>query len=383
MGFLNAIANTVENAVEDVGDAAEDAVDAVEDAAEDVADAATDAAEAVQESAEDAADALGNAAESAGDAVQDAADDIGEAASDAVEEVGETIDEGFDSAGDAFPPLDDELDSVGDTISDIFDIAGATVKSGFDIAGAAVGGGVKITGGALAGDDDLVTEGAGDVVATAIGGVLVTVGTTISGVQNGFSVQDEMRTLTEKEISTLRLVFGDSLSYDSIRLITGAAGVYDLNDNPFTLGNKIYLKDDKLTSALLIHECTHVWQYQHQGVRYVTDALSAQTVHQDAYDWLAEIQERDTQSWSDLNAESQAEFLEDVWLHGQKTSDPSSDDWGAFYEARPGNRQFPSKSAAQTHIQYIDNNVEAGDYTAFADDAHATVQSPESARGWA
>ena len=53
-----------------------------------------------------------------------------------------------------------------------------------------------------------------------------------------------------------------------------------MNNRSFTLGNTISIKGDDPAINLdtLVHECTHVWQFQNAGVRYATDALWAQAI---------------------------------------------------------------------------------------------------------
>jgi hypothetical protein len=49
----------------------------------------------------------------------------------------------------------------------------------------------------------------------------------------------------------------------------------------------IYLKghDPAAEPGILVHECTHVWQYQNRSSRYSTDAIGAQWFADAAYNW--------------------------------------------------------------------------------------------------
>ena len=67
---------------------------------------------------------------------------------------------------------------------------------------------------------------------------------------------------------------------------------------------------------LLVHEGTHVWQYQNVGNRYAVDAIGAQWFVKDEYNWQREIHVRNKNDWSDFNAEAQARFFEDLWING-------------------------------------------------------------------
>jgi hypothetical protein len=65
----------------------------------------------------------------------------------------------------------------------------------------------------------------------------------------------------------------------------------------------------------LVHECTHVWQYQHLGYSYTADSLWAQATS-DAYNWEAEFGQGHGR-WQDFNPEAAAAFVEEVWERGR------------------------------------------------------------------
>lgn len=121
------------------------------------------------------------------------------------------------------------------------------------------------------------------------------------------------RTLTPVELEEARLVFGDGLDYDRVRVFEGAKWT-DLVDNvgafiqkrkraadshnAITLGNTSYFPIAIRTSAevlaagdyshitWLIHELTHQWQYQTLGWRYLRLALHVQvTEGRRSYDY--------------------------------------------------------------------------------------------------
>ena len=83
------------------------------------------------------------------------------------------------------------------------------------------------------------------------------------------------RALLRSETELARTVFGNSIDYTRVRLIIGnlAAGT--------TAGNNIRLPEDfsianEEHKQLLIHEMTHVWQFQHNGAGYITTSLLQQ-----------------------------------------------------------------------------------------------------------
>jgi hypothetical protein len=98
-----------------------------------------------------------------------------------------------------------------------------------------------------------------------------------------------------------------------VRIKAGFAGVFSLSDRPFTHGHAIYTKGRPLTTELLLHELTHVWQFEHAGADYMTRSLVAQT-RGDAYDWSKAVAEG--KSWSELNPEQQAQLVQSAYAHG-------------------------------------------------------------------
>jgi hypothetical protein len=101
--------------------------------------------------------------------------------------------------------------------------------------------------------------------------------------------------------------------------VPGFAGIFGASKRPFTLGGVIYLERDD-DPATLVHECVHVWQYQHLGSRYAAEALSAQArVKPSAYRWTDELG-RGRAHWRDFNREAQAQLIEDMAKDGYFTS---------------------------------------------------------------
>jgi hypothetical protein len=151
----------------------------------------------------------------------------------------------------------------------------------------------------------------------AAGTVLVRSGGGLARLQAVIGLQDSGRSLRDQETELLWRVFRDGITLESIRLVEGSAGLFDLTARPFVLGNTIYLKrrDPGSEPALLIHEATHVWQYQHVGCAYASQALGAQFFVESPYRWEREL-ERGRQDWTEFNREAQASFLEDLYTHG-------------------------------------------------------------------
>lgn len=149
-------------------------------------------------------------------------------------------------------------------------------------------------------------------VQSPVDALLLTLGRGVSAIQTMLGLEPPGRKLSDHEIAVLRKVYGDSIDYDQVRIKEGFAGLFSTNDRPFTHGNTIYMKDEKITDALLIHEMGHVWQHQNGGTDYMSEALTSQWWGH-GYDWQASVPGTE---WKDLEPEQQAEFLETAFKSG-------------------------------------------------------------------
>jgi hypothetical protein len=189
---------------------------------------------------------------------------------------------------------------------------------------------IRMAVGGLAGlvarDARVFVRGASDIVAGIAGAGVAIFATFLALVQSLLFMQLGERPLTSDERALLDKVYRGSVALDNVRIIDGSAGAFNLL-RKFTLGNRIYMKGDfskgdwaKQCPDVFVHECCHVWQNQHEGTRYVIDALWAQWRYQiakkNAYDWRAELAAGKTR-WEDFNKEAQAEFLRDVYRYGR------------------------------------------------------------------
>lgn len=76
------------------------------------------------------------------------------------------------------------------------------------------------------------------------------------------------RRLTTGERDAACKIFKSSLELEPVRIIVSPATAA-----PFTLGNNIRSRSSRLPLRTVIHELTHVWQYQTQGMKYVSDSV--------------------------------------------------------------------------------------------------------------
>lgn len=136
----------------------------------------------------------------------------------------------------------------------------------------------------------------------------------VLSVQLGGSLGRAGEPLTERELGIARPVFGSSINFADVRVV-----VTTIVAAPTTLGNNIRTPQRDMEPWVLIHELTHVWQYQTQGTRYISMSACAQLRaaiasgdRNAAYDYTP-----GERQITDYGAEQQASIVED-WF--KKTS---------------------------------------------------------------
>jgi hypothetical protein len=146
----------------------------------------------------------------------------------------------------------------------------------------------------------------------AVGGaVIIVLGKLVGLVQAVVGLQGQ-RAPSAAEAELIDRVYRGSVELAAVRLVPGRAGVFSLSRRPFTLGATIYLKADTMSDHVLVHECAHIWQFQHLGPRYAAEAVWAQfTLKGAAYRWTREL-DRGRTHWREFNREAQAQLLEDI-----------------------------------------------------------------------
>jgi hypothetical protein len=215
---------------------------------------------------------------------------------------------------------------LGRVVAGVLSVVGAVVTGVTGIVGGVAAGVIRLVGGLLVWDRRLIARGAIDVGSSVGGAVVLLLGTVVAAGQRLVGAEAPARALSPDERALLRKVFGPSLGYRNVRLVQGRSGAFGTNQRPFTLGNTVYLKGVDLAERpdVLVHEVVHVWQYQHEGPRYTTDALGAQVIYgwqgRGAYDWVAELA-RGRTAWPQFNAEAQGAFVQDVWAAKEPTAD--------------------------------------------------------------
>ena len=193
-------------------------------------------------------------------------------------------------------------------------------------------------------------------VQTPVDAILMVGGRVLSAIQTMTGLEPAGRELTSDEIATLRQVYGDSIDYSQVRIKEGNSGLFSLFGRPFTQGDTIYIPKGSLPLSpdVLVHEMGHVWQFQHGGTDYMSEALWAQNFGE-GYDFSKGIDEG--KSFSELNPEQQAELMQQAYLAG--FFDPTSSSYGKFIYTRPDGTTV--------------------DYTAYLNDALQQVRSGQGA----
>jgi hypothetical protein len=140
------------------------------------------------------------------------------------------------------------------------------------------------------------------------------------------------RRLTPDEVGLATGIFGGSLWYDRVRIVAGL-----VVNAPTTLGNYIRVSIDEyahgMANEVLIHELTHVWQFQTKGTGYISNSLYHQLratlatgSRSAAYD-LDGAQILQAGSIVRLSAEKQAMLVE-YWFMNQVLDFPERDSSG-------------------------------------------------------
>lgn len=199
---------------------------------------------------------------------------------------------------------------VGGVIKGVFPVLAVVFTGLLGIFAGITGGAIKLIYGIFTRRAFL--GGVSDLISPIAGTIILVLGTVMALLQSVCYAQGFERPLTNKERTQLQKVFKNSINYYVLRIVEGHAGIFGINSRPFVLGNTIYMKKCR-DFGVLVHEAVHIWQFQHTGNRYASDALRAQWFSPDPYNWKREIITKGKITWVDFNAEAQAEFIHILW----------------------------------------------------------------------
>jgi hypothetical protein len=174
------------------------------------------------------------------------------------------------------------------------------------------------------------------------------------------------RGLAPHEISAAQPIFGENFDYESIRIFEGTDLPNFLDDigniikgmpkrderikNAITLGNWCLFGRNLDTEhphdmSWMVHELTHVWQYQTMGWDYLFQAFSAQKkMGANAYDFGGEngLKEHKKKGGGlkDLNLEQQGDIAKNYYLRLMRKEDTGA--WDDYIREIKG--ENPSKA---------------------------------------
>jgi len=136
------------------------------------------------------------------------------------------------------------------------------------------------------------------------------------------------RKLTENEIKLAKTIFGDSIDYDAVAISAKKTIFFQPRDYAMTVSNNIYMDNryredytldpDPKFHALLIHELTHVWQYQNKIFNPMVAALGLNLKHKFNYREAYEFHLDEKKDLMEYGLEQQAEIIEEYFLTKHK-----------------------------------------------------------------
>ncbi|MBX2926819.1 MAG: DUF4157 domain-containing protein [Saprospiraceae bacterium] len=137
-------------------------------------------------------------------------------------------------------------------------------------------------------------------------------------------VKFNTRPLTGAEIAVAKTVFGNSIDYNLVRVderaILGPSWTKRAYVSFHTINNW-----GTVSPELLIHELTHVWQYQKMGAMYMPRAIHAQKAGGYNYGGIPALEANKNKGISAFNLEQQGDILEDYY----KIKNGMTPSWGS------------------------------------------------------
>ena len=125
-------------------------------------------------------------------------------------------------------------------------------------------------------------------------------------------IKKSTQTLTNEEIILGKSIFKNQIDWNVVMYDKGAWSAKPNFCLAYVSFNSINTRQN-LSDDILIHEMTHVWQYQNFGAGYIVNALAAQKSierynYAYYYDWM------ETKDILKFNAEQQADLIQDFFL---------------------------------------------------------------------
>ena len=213
--------------------------------------------------------------------------------------------------------------------------------------------------------NNLVSITAEFIFGSVVDLALITLGTALSITQTALFLEGSGRELTTEERQWGREA-GISINYSAVRvkegfnLILGLLSLFGAR-GAFVFGNTVYVfPGTEFSSALVVHELVHVWQYQNYGPHYMRRALGAQiggAITDFAIDRggielkgvsrlglgysTVEVAEANV-PWEDLNPEQQAEVVMEYFIYKSRPPAARPARWD-YLEKQAKNVRHPSR----------------------------------------
>jgi hypothetical protein len=205
----------------------------------------------------------------------------------------------------------------------------------------------------------------------AFGGIVGGLAGIAGGLVVGDLISRDSRPLTGPEKTYAGEIFRNSIDLDKVTitknsaLAAGASRTFkntiNFTDNKFKPNSTDLTDDGSPHDGMhtLIHELVHVWQYQNQGLEYISSSLVPQAVagsrgsRSAAYDWRDAA--KNNIPWPEWNAEQQAKCIEEynTALHRLKTDSYPDDGSGARL------RDIDTQSLAEPYLDLLRRKIGA------------------------
>jgi hypothetical protein len=117
-------------------------------------------------------------------------------------------------------------------------------------------------------DKGTAPRGGGSVNSPIVDETLVTISDIHAGIAG--------RALLHSERAVVEAIFGNSVDYGRVRIIIGDIAARTTAGNNIRLPANFSIAQHEEDKQLLVHEMTHVWQFQHNGAGYITTSLLQQ-----------------------------------------------------------------------------------------------------------
>ena len=165
-------------------------------------------------------------------------------------------------------------------------------------------------------------------LASGAGVAILAVVSVVSAVQRMLGLEPPRRALTRAELAILQPIFAGSVDFAAVSITEGDLGILNgPQRRAYTIGNRILVPAASRSyplaahAATLVHEMTHVWQFQNGGPAYAPEALCAQlTAAGYAFDGAC----AGGKHWEELNPEQQAAFVEAAFVCNVDFANPAA-----------------------------------------------------------